>query len=101
MRAFRELRFQFRVPAPELDIAIAEFAGLGLQPLDLRREPPDLFGQGINGVLLLVWVGRAGECLPTKGLFKKPEEGVRPTEVGLIDLPGHGIGQLRRHDSPT
>lgn len=68
---------------------VAQLADLRLQLLDLRREPRDVVGQRVDGALLLIRVGWTVECLPPKGRFKEPEEGARPTEVGLIDLPRH------------
>jgi hypothetical protein len=52
---------------------------------------PDLLGEGVDSALLLVEVGRAVEGMATECLFKELEERVRPTEVGLVDLPGHRV----------
>jgi hypothetical protein len=41
------------------------------------------------------------ESLFPEAILKEAEEGMRPAEVGLVDLPVHGIRQLRGHHSPT
>jgi hypothetical protein len=84
-----------------LKIPPAQVADLGLKPLELQLEPPDVRGQVIELLLLLVSVGHPVESLLTEGLCKEPEEGMRAAEIGLVDLPVHGIRQLRGHDSPT
>jgi hypothetical protein len=58
-----------------------------------------MLGQGLDLPLLLVGIGRTAERRLPKGRFKEREEGARANQVGLIDLPGHGVGQLRRHSA--
>ena len=77
----------------------AQVAGLSLQPLDLRFELCDVFGQGVDGALLLVRVWRAIECVAAEGVLKESEESVRPLQVSLIDPPRHRVGQLQGHSS--
>ncbi|MGB7925195.1 MAG: hypothetical protein WCF57_18290 [Pyrinomonadaceae bacterium] len=97
MRVFIDLRLQFSIATLELKVAIVQLTILFLQSFDLRLELFYVRGQVINLALLLIGLRLAVECEPTKGIFKEAEEGVWPAQVGLIDLPGHGIGQLRRH----
>ena len=75
----------------------AQVANLRLQPPDLRLEPSDLVGEGVDGALLLVRLRRAVERLPAKGFFKEPEERRRPLQVALVDPPGHRVGQAQGH----
>ena len=96
-RVLADQSLQLLVPAPELKAAVVEASDLGLQLLDLCLEPPDLIRQALNDTLLLIRVGRAAQSQPTKDIFKEPEQGARPTSVGLIDLPVHRIGQLAGH----
>jgi hypothetical protein len=87
MRVFREQGFQLRVPALE----VVQQADLCLQLLNLRLELDDVRRQVINRPLLLVRIGLTLEGLPPKGRFKEPEEGARPLQIGLVDLPGHRV----------
>jgi len=77
----------------------AQVAKLSSQPPDLRLELSNLLGEGVDGALLLVRLWRAVECVVPEGLFKEPEESARPLKVGLIDPPGHRVGQSQGHGS--
>ena len=74
-----------------------QIANLCLQPPDLRLEACDVFREGVDGALLLIWLGRPVECVAAESFFKEPEEGVRPLQVGLVDPPGHRVGQVQGH----
>jgi hypothetical protein len=63
-----------------------------LQPFNLRLEPSNVIGQGLDLPLPLVGLWLTRESEPPESIFKEPEEGAWPTQVGLIDLPMHGIG---------
>jgi hypothetical protein len=52
-------------------------------------------------VLLLIRIGPTVERLPTESLFKELDEGTRPTQVSMVDPPGHGVGQLAGHHSSS
>jgi hypothetical protein len=49
--------------------------------------------------LLTVRVRWPVESVASDGFLKQPDESVRLAEVDLINLSGHGIGELREHDS--
>jgi hypothetical protein len=78
-----------------------QFTDLCLEPLDLRLEPGNLVGQRLDLPPLLVRLGLIVEGEPPEDIFKELEECVWPTQVGLIDLPVHGIGQLAGHRAPS
>jgi hypothetical protein len=71
----------------------AQITNLSLQPPDLRLELPDLLGEGVDGVLLMVRVGRPVKSLLPEGFFEEPEESAWPLQVGLVDPPRHRIRQ--------
>ncbi len=97
MRVLGTERLQLLVPALELEVAIMQLSQLGLKALNLRLKLPDVFGERLDGALLHVRVWRAVKSQLATSLFKEPEESAWPSEVSLVDLPGHGVGQLRRH----
>jgi hypothetical protein len=63
-----------------------------LELLDLRLELSEVFGQSLNLAPLHGRVWLTVERESPEGIFKDPEEGMRPSQVGLVDLPVHGIG---------
>jgi hypothetical protein len=67
----------------------AQIARFGLEPPDLRLELPDLLGEGVDGALLLVRLGRPVEGMAAEGIFKESEESARPLQVSLVDPPRH------------
>jgi hypothetical protein len=78
MRVLRGERLQFGVPALQSEVISVQLTALSLQSLNLRIEPDDLLGERPNLALLQNGVGRPIESEPPKGIFKEPEEGVRP-----------------------
>jgi hypothetical protein len=76
---------------------MAQPSQLNLKALDLRLESPNVIREGFDGTLLHARVWRPVESLLAESLFKEPEEGAWPSQVSLVDLPGHGVRQLRRH----
>jgi hypothetical protein len=92
MRVFSDERLQLGVPALELEVMPAQVTHFCLEPLVLRLEPSDVFGQGVNRALLLVRVRRAVESHLPEGFLEQTKEVVRATHVGLVDLPGHRVG---------
>ena len=77
MRVLRDERLQLCVPVLELKVMPAQVARFSLEPLVLRLELPDLLGEGVDGALLLVWLGRPVECVAAEGVFKEPKECAR------------------------
>jgi hypothetical protein len=78
-----------------------QFCDLSLQLLNLRLEASDLMRQAINLSLLSSRLLNPTQCWPAEGLREQLKEGVRPTSIGLIDLPVHGIGQAAGHHLRT
>jgi hypothetical protein len=60
-----------------------------LQSLNLRLELPDVFGQALDLTLLHIRVRWPVKRRLPKSIFKEMEEGARPSQVGLVDLPVH------------
>jgi hypothetical protein len=75
-----------------LEVAIVQLVDLCLELLNLRLEPSNMFGQSLNLALRHVWIWLTVESEPPESILKEPEEGAGSMQVGLIDLPGHGIG---------
>jgi hypothetical protein len=78
-----------------------QFTDLCLEPLDLPLELGNMIGQSLNLALLHVRVWLTLESELAKSIFKELEEGVWPTQIGLIDPPVHGIGQFAGHRAPS
>jgi hypothetical protein len=89
MRVLRHKRLQFSVATLELKVMPTQVARFGLEPPDLRHELLDLLGEGVDGALLLVRLGRPVEGVAAEGVFKESEESARPLKVGLVNPPGH------------
>lgn len=71
---------------------LVQLTDLSLQPLDLRLEPSNVYGQSVDLPLLLVRLWLIVESEPAEGIFKEPEEGAGSMQIGLIDLPMHRVG---------
>jgi hypothetical protein len=75
----------------------AQFARLSPQPFDLCLEPPHLVGEGVDGALLPVGLGRAAQGVAPVGLIKELDESTRPAQVSLVNPPRHRVWHPQVH----
>jgi hypothetical protein len=86
MRIFANGSFQFRVTPPQSVIILLCLPQFTFQPGESRLELVNLLGLALNGPLLLVWLGRAGERQSAEELFEEADDGRWALQVGLVDL---------------